>query len=108
MWHIQETMKGEKVTTHQWKIRGHLPLNFLESLMVNMAAYQVTPPVKMLLPSVDLKDFVRAVQIACKKSFKSYFYFSETTKQNFFELCVFTVYNLERFTLHRLTVVPQP
>ena len=108
MWHIQETMKGGKVTTHQWKIRGHLPLNFLESLMFSMAAYQVTPPVKMLLPSVDLKDFVRAAQTACKESFKSYLYFSETTKQNFFEPCVFTVYSLERFTLHRLTVVPQP
>lgn len=106
MRHIQETMKEEKVTTHQWKIRGYLPLNFLESLTVSIAAYQVTPPVKMLLPSVDLKDIVRAVQIAYKKSSKSYFYFSETTKQNFFEPCVFTVYNLERFTLHRLTRVP--
>lgn len=96
MRHIQETTKEEKVTT----------LNFLESLTVSIAAYQVTPPVKMLLPSVDLKDIVRAVQIAYKKSSKSYFYFSETTKQNFFEPCVFTVYNLERFTLHRLTRVP--
>lgn len=48
--------------------------------MVSMAAYQVTPPVKMLLPSVDLKDFVRAAQTACEERFKSYFYFSETTK----------------------------
>ena len=58
----------------------------------SMAAYQVTPPVKMLLPSVDLKDFDRAAQTACKESFKSYFYFSEITKQNFFlALCVHSV-----------------
>ena len=54
--------------------------------MVSMAAYQVTPPVKMLLPSVDLKDFVMAAQTACKESFKSYFYFPETTKQIFLSL----------------------